>query len=215
MKVKDKDKVADPFSWESITIKKYYEIKDVLDSGMSDLDKNVALASVISGVDEDEIWDMGIDTAGDLISRLSFMLHFELLKKCPKTIVIGEWKLKMCNLDTFTFAQYVDYQNFCKGKLRDNFTRILSTFLIPEGHPYNTGYDIVQLQDELWGLNFQTGESLLGFFLKRSADSICDTLAYLQKMLPKMKGEKKVLLEKKMKDLETNLDRMTHMDGTV
>lgn len=213
--MKIKDRKMDPFTWENISIRKYYTIKDILDSGMSDLDKNVALASAVSGIAEDDIWDMSIENAGDLISSLGFMLHFELLKKCPKTIVLGEWKLKVCDLDTFTFAQYVDYQNFCKGKLRDNFTRILSTFLIPEGKAYNTGYDIITLQEDLWDLNFRTGESLLGFFLKRSADSIQDSLAYCRKMLPKMKGEKKKELEKKMDEMDGLLERMTLMGGSV
>lgn len=213
--MKIKDRKMDPFTWENISIRKYYTIKDILDSGMSDLDKNVALASAVSGIAEDDIWDMSIENAGDLISSLGFMLHFELLKKCPKTIVLGEWKLKVCDLDTFTFAQYVDYQNFCKGKLRDNFTRILSTFLIPEGKAYNTGYDIITLQEDLWDLNFRTGESLLGFFLKRSADSIGNSLAYCRKMLPKMKGEKKKELEKKMEEMDGLLERMTLMGGSV
>ena len=49
-------------------------------------------------------------------------------------------------LGNVTTAQYVDFTNYSKS---NDISKMLSVFMIPEGHKYNDGYDMLQVINDI------------------------------------------------------------------
>lgn len=205
-------KEKDPFSWDNITIEKYYTIMDILnDETDDDITKNVKLVAILLDKDEEEIWDMDLSEAGDYISKLMFLNKFDIPSHPNMNIKLPGFDLKvMKDVTKINVAQYVDFQNFVKLPLREGMEKILSIFLIPEGFKYNDGYDIIEVQKTIReNLSFRVAEGLLGFFLRKYGRSLIHSLVYCKRQIRKMKDkemqEKWMMVEtetkKKLQDL--------------
>lgn len=204
---KDKD-----FSWDNISIDKYYQIKDILDAeGDDDITKNVRLVALMLDKDESEVWDMELSKVGEYIDKLRFLNKFDIPDHPRMKINIPGYELEvMKDVTKINVAQYVDYQSFAKLPLREGIDKILSIFLIPKGCSYNTGYDIVDLQKSIReNLSFRIGEGLLGFILREYGESLTHSLVYCRRMIRRTKDtammkdwkEKEEMIIQKLKDL--------------
>lgn len=200
------------FSWDKISIQKYYDILDILnDNESDDITKNVKLVSLILDKDEDEVWEMSLPDAGKLISRLNFLNKFQLSERPNVKISLPGYELEvMKDTTSMTVAQYFDYQQFIKMPLRESLEKILSVFLIPKGKKYNEGYDIVDLQNVIRNhLPFVIAQSLLGFMLRESVISLNRSLDSCKKTLKKEGNEeKRKELEMKIRTIQENLERL-------
>lgn len=202
-----KKKEKDNFNWDSISIQKYYDIKDILDGDDDDITKNVKLVALITDKDEDEIWNMDLTEASDYIGKLLFLNKFELPKSPNVKVQLPSYKLVVIkDLTKINVAQYVDFQNFVRLPLRESMDKILSIFLIPEGKTYNNGYDIIDLQKEIReNLSFRAGEGLFNFFIKKYSKYLIHSLNCLRKMSKKTKNkeimEKEMLLKEQIQNL--------------
>ena len=212
-------KETDTFNWDSITIEKYYNIKDILDDETDDdITKNVKLVAVITDKDEDEVWNMDLTQAGEYISRLQFLNKFELPKNPNMKIKLPNYDLVvMKDVTKINVAQYVDFQNFIKMPLREGMEKILSIFLIPEDHKYNEGYDIIDLQKVIReNMSFRVAEGLLSFFLNRYGRSLVHSLTYCKHQMKKMKDKEMMeKLEKTQKEITQRLDSLMHLTGSI
>lgn len=206
-----KNKEVNPFSWDNISINKYYEIMDILNAEDDDITKNVKLIALIMDKDEDEIWNMDLNAAGDLIGKLLFLNKFDIPENPKGKIVLPNYVLNISgDVTNMSVAQYVDFQNFATMPLRDGIDKILSIFLIPDGKTYNNGYDVLDLQKEIReNMTFRVAQGMLSFFLKRSVKLLTVSLTYLSKTLKKTKNpemreqlmQKEERLKKELKDL--------------
>lgn len=208
------------FDWDSITISKYYDIKDILDDEETDdITKNVKMVSVILDMDEDEVWDMDLTTVGQYIDKLKFLNKFDIPKNPNMNISLPGYKLQvMKDVTKITIAQYVDYQNFISLPFRESIDKILSVFLIPDGCKYNDGYDILDLQKTIReNLSFRVAEGLFGFFLRRYGESLIHSLKLLRRearMMKKNPEMKKEIMEK-MEEIKKRFQDLIHSVGYV
>lgn len=202
----------DEFSWDKISIAKYYKILDILnDNESDDITKNVCLVSIILDKDEEEVWEMSLPDAGVLIGKLRFLNDFKLPERPNMKITLPGYELTlMKDTTSMTVAQYFDYQQFIKMPLRESLEKILSVFLIPKGMKYNEGYDIVDLQNVIRNhLPFVIAQSLLAFMLKESVISLNRSLDSFKKMLTKEGNEEeRKELERKIRTIQENLERL-------
>lgn len=211
-----KKKENNPFDWNNITIEKYYDIMDVFDGDEDDITKNVKLVALMLDKDEEEIWDMDMAEAGEYISRLQFLNKFDFPERPNMKINLPGYDLKvMKDVTKINVAQYVDFQNFIKMPLRDGMDKLLSIFLIPEGHKYNDGYDIIDLQGVIRrNMSFRVAEGLLGFFLKKYGKSLVHFLGYCRRQIRKTKDpEMMERLEKAEKETKEKLDSLIRLIG--
>lgn len=213
-----REKKIDKFSWDNISIDKYYQMMDILnDEEDDDITKNVKLVAVVTDRPEEEIWNMDLTQAGDYISKLIFLNKFDIPKNPDIKIKLPNYKLRVIkDLSKINMAQYVDYQNFATLPFREGIDKILSIFLIPEGYKYNTDYDILDLQKEIrQNLSFRVAEGLLGFFLRKYGELLIDSLASCKKMMKKMKDkEKREQMEMKIKELTNQFKNLTSLIGS-
>ena len=198
-------KEINKYSWNHITGEQYWEIFDILHSEASDLQKQAELIALIEGKSVDEILSLDMSSAAELINKLEFLNKFELSKRYhPSSIIIDNKKYNVyTNLANLNVAQFIDYQSFIAQPFRDSYDKILSIFLIPDGHEYNSGYDILEVQEVIrTKLSWLEIQNLLNFILVRYVDSYNHSLAYLTKKVRKEKDPKKKM------EMERNLNQL-------
>jgi hypothetical protein len=211
-----KEKFRNPFDWDNITISKYYDIMDVFDGDEDDITKNVKLVALMLDKDESEIWDMDMAEAGEYISRLQFLNKFDFPMHPNMKINLPGYELEvMKDVTKISVAQYVDFQGFIKLPLREGMDKILSIFIIPKGHKYNDGYDIIDLQGVIRNnMSFRVAEGLLGFFLRKYSKSLIHFLGYCRRQIRKTKDpEMMKRLESLEKETKEKLDSLIHLIG--
>jgi uncharacterized membrane protein YoaT (DUF817 family) len=72
-----------------------------------------------------------------------------------------EYTLTM-NFHKLTTAQYLDFQSYAKS---EDYSQMLSVFLIPKGKKYNDGYDMFEAQQDMRTMPVQEVLGLMGFFI--------------------------------------------------
>lgn len=85
-------------------------------------------------------------------------------------------------------AQFIDFRNYSSNgaKLED----ILSVCLIPKGHKYNDGYDILKVKEDALKMKITDAYTIGFFFLLQSLILQEGTLSSLRQQLGKMKDQK-------------------------
>lgn len=207
-----KEKINNPYSWDKINGDTYWEICDILnDPDDNDMDKSAKLCCCIEGMDLDDFYNLPVNDATKKINQLSFLNNFSLIKHYhPNYIKLGDYKCKVIQGSELNVAQFIDYQNFISQPFRDNYYKILSVFLIPEGHTYNTGYDIVEIQNLIRKMTWREVQSLLGFLLIRYVKLLLRSLTYLIKQVKKMRGAEKKEMEEKINQLNQKIGDLMH-----
>ena len=206
-------KEINKYSWNHITGEQYWEIFDILNSEASDLQKQAELIALIEDKSVDEILSLDMSSAAELINKLEFLNKFELSKRYhPSSIIIDNKKYNVYpNLANLNVAQFIDYQSFIAQPFRESYDKILSIFLIPDGHEYNSGYDILEVQKVIrTKLSWLEIQNLLNFILVRYVDSYNHSLAYLTKKVRKEKNpQKKMEMERNLNQLMKSLKILT------
>lgn len=206
-------KEINKYSWNHITGEQYWEIFDILNSEASDLQKQAELIALIEDKSVDEILSLDMSAAAELINKLEFLKKFELSKRYhPSSIIIDNKKYNVyTNLANLNVAQFIDYQSFIAQPFRESYDKILSIFLIPDGHEYNSGYDILEVQKVIrTKLSWLEIQNLLNFILVRYVDSYNHSLAYLTKKVRKEKNpQKKMEMERNLNQLMKSLKILT------
>ena len=196
-------KEIDKYNWNSISGDKYWSIVDILNNpDASDIQKQAELIALIEDVDIDTILNMNMNDVAAKINKLVFLNKFELDKHYnPRKIKVGDMEYNVYpDLTNLNVAQFMDYQTFITKPFRESYDKILSIFIIPTGHNYNEGYDILDVQKMIReNMSWVNIQSLLNFILVKYVKSYVRIQAYLTKQIRKEKNpQKKDTLMKKL-----------------
>lgn len=199
-------------NYNRLTLGKYMEIQEISrNESLEDIDKQVQILSVLTDVAEDEILHLPITEYKDLVVKSGF-LDPENIKYHPvaKKYILGEFELIPCrDFRKIETCQYIDFQTYAPD-LDNHLVEFLSVILVPKGHRYNEGYDILEVQQAIRDeMSVSDGVSLAGFFLTWCRKSIKDSLNYSRQEAMGIKDRKKreEILEKIREQerlLETN-----------
>ena len=137
-------------NWNDITIKKWEQLKDVLASDVDDIEKNVEILAVVYDKDVEEVYNMPLVKFGEMAKSISW------LSTPPEPATVSErykingvtYRLVM-NPQEISTAQYIDFKTLYVEKEK-HMAEILAIFLIPEGKTYNDGYDISQVEKDIY-----------------------------------------------------------------
>ena len=209
-----KEKINNPYSWDKINGNQYWSICDILnDPDDNDMDKSAKLCCVIEGMDIEDFYNLPINEATEKINKLSFLNSFSLIKHyTPKNLVIDGQKYNvMSDMSKFNVSQFIDYENFIQQPLRENYDKILSIFIIPDGCKYNDEYDISKVQEIIRErITFREVQSLLGFIMIEYIKSFLTSLQYSIKMVKKMEGKERQEMEEKINQLNQKIQDLMH-----
>ena len=194
--------------YSNLPIGKYYEILDICNSDLSNIEKDLAVIAVLLDVTEDEVYKLKPEEVYELQQQLKFLSKpAKDAKKKFKKLKIADKTYKIVSkLDELNIGQYVDFQfNWNKDYLT-KLPQILSIFLIPEGCKYNEGYDIVEVQQAIKdNLSIEAALNIAFFLRRKSVDLIKSRLLYCRLMLmmtkwrmkdKKLKAQMKELIQK-------------------
>lgn len=158
-------------TWRNINIKKFKEINSIIkDTNLTDIEKEISLISIIFNLDEDDLYDMDLQTLKTYSTQIAFIESFEPdYGKCPKIDKVGDIEVSVdYNLSHFTVAQYIDFMANIQSKDPD-IARLLACILIPKGKKYNTDYDLEAFIKQIEiNLNIYDAESMLFFYIVES-----------------------------------------------
>ena len=201
-------------NYNRLTLGKYMEIQEISrNESLEDIDKQVQILSVLTDVAEDEILHLPITEYKELVVKSGF-LDPENIKYRPvaKKYILGKFELIPCrDFRKIETCQYIDFQTYAPD-LDNHLVEFLSVILVPKGHRYNEGYDILEVQQAIRDeMSVSDGVSLAGFFLTWCKKSIKDSLNYSRQEAMGIKDKKKreEILEKIREQerlLETNGD---------
>ena len=146
-------------TWRDITIKKYLQIQDIVNSEMEDSEKELAIANIIYGYD---ITELTIPEYKKHLADLSFVNKAPENEKLAKTYVINDVKYKSsADIESIQANQFIDFQNYAK---KEDMIGCISCFFIPDGHKYNDGYDMAKVKDDIGDLPITVANALAFFF---------------------------------------------------
>lgn len=157
---KNKDK---KLNWYDITLSQFKELQTILEM-TDELEKVVALAELVLG---DSITDLPIQEFNEQLRRLEFLKTEIPTSIPPKKLEIKGKKYDVTSLlGNITTAQFIDFTNYAK----DNDTaKMLSVFVVPEGHKYNDGYDMQEVMKDMENMPIPVANSITSFFIAQFA----------------------------------------------
>lgn len=160
-------------SYQELSINKYTEILAICDREQSNHERNLALLSVLSDIDEDSLLNLSITTFNEMMKQGGFLakpIPPMKARRVAASYQVGDFILcPMLDVTKWKAGQYIDFQTFSKS---ENLVGMLSTILIPKGKTYNNDYDIVEVVDAIGNeLSIIDAQVISAFFLRR-----CETL---------------------------------------
>ena len=196
-------------NYNNLPLKKWYQIKDVLE-GDYDIDQQIKVLSIITDIPEDDLFNMKLDRYEKQLEALTFLTEpVKPKSSIPNKILINGKRYRiMKNVDKMTAGQYIDIQTYYKENL--GYEYILSTLVIPEDcKRYCEGYEIDDVIKDIMEIDIQTAIDVCFFFRKKLLNSIRTTLIYLDWMIKMIKiPQKKEELMKIHKMLKTKLSQL-------
>lgn len=168
-------------NFNRLTLGMYQEIQEISrNESLEDIDRQVQILSVLTGVAEEEILHLPITEYKELVVKAGFLDPSNInYHPIAKKYLVGKFELiPLRDFRKMETCQYIDFQTYAPD-LDNHLVEFLSVILVPKGHRYNEGYDILEVQKAIRdGMSVSDGVSLAGFFLTWCRRSIQDSLNY-------------------------------------
>jgi hypothetical protein len=153
----------------------------------------VQILSILTGVAEEEILHLPIGEYKELVARSQFLNPENVpYKQVAKKYLVGDFQLiPVTDFRKLETCQYIDFQTYAPD-IDKYLVEFLSVILVPKGHRYNDGYDILEVQRAIREeMSVADGVTLAGFFLTWCRTSIKDSLNYSRQMAMGIKDKTK------------------------
>lgn len=145
-------------TWYDVSLEQFELMQNIL-KNEDELDKVIALAELLFG---EQVTELTVPQFNEYVRSMAFLKTEIPHPVPPKKIELSGRKYFIdCLLGNITTAQYVDFQNYLKT---DDTARILSCFVIPEGHKYNDGYDMEEVVKDIKTMPIPAAMSIAFFF---------------------------------------------------
>ena len=145
-------------TWYDVTLYQFNEIEKAVNIE-DDTERIFRLAEIIYGED---VTNLPLKDFNEKVKQMVFLKDEIPNKIPPKKIEVNGRKYFLdCLLGNITTAQYVDFTNQSNT---GDLSKMLSVFVIPEGHKYNDGYDMLQVMDDINNLPIPIVNSIAFFF---------------------------------------------------
>lgn len=168
-------------NFNRLTLGLYQEIQAVSSNeSLDDIDKQVQILSILTGEAEEEILHLPITEYKELVVKAGFLDPQNITcHPIAKKYLVGRFELiPLRDFRKMETCQYIDFQTYAPD-LDNHLVEFLSVILVPKGHRYNEGYDIMEVQKAIREeMSVSDGVSLAGFFLTWCRKSIQDSLNY-------------------------------------
>lgn len=193
-------------NYNDLPLGTYLDIDAVLqDAALDDLDKQVRIIAILSGITPDEVLALPLPDYAALARQTDFLRHECPPVTAPARVIVGERVyVPVQDFKKICTAQYVDFQTFSREGTA-KLPELLAVLLLPEGKTYNEGYDFAQVAGDVRTLPLPVALSLVGFFFASLSASIQASLTSLDSVIAKAPKEERKALEKTASNLRETL----------
>lgn len=187
--------------WTEITIGQFNELQQILSADIPEDYRTLNCISLLTNESTEFIGSLPLTKFQILCNQLNFItLTIPKVKHKTLYIINGRKYNLRCDVSQISTAQYIDYQSYIK---ENDIIKLLSLWLIPEGHSYNDGYDIQRVMMDCNDMLFIDANAV-GFFLRlQLAAYILILKDSSKKKMKKTKRSKKEITE-----METHYNNM-------
>lgn len=178
-------------NYDELNVGQYLELLAVEKTeGLEDIDKQVKMVSILSGLSEDELLHMEIGKYTMLARAADF------LSEAPEDAAIkdkyeaGGMTLVPCkDFRKLETGQYIDFKAYATD-IEKYFVEFISVLLIPEGHRYGEGYDIAEVQAAVKAMPVPEAMGVIAFFFASYRNLMLDSLNYSETEAKKLADPK-------------------------
>ena len=129
--------------WSDVKYYQFEKLQELLKIDNEE-ERLVEIAQLLLG---EEVLDLPVAEFSKKVKELDFLKNEMPSGIPPKKITVNGRKYFLdCLLGNVTTAQYIDFTNHSKT---NDICKMLSVFLIPEGHKYNDGYDMLEVMNDI------------------------------------------------------------------
>ena len=192
-------------NYRDLPVGKYEEIVRLCNEEMTEVDRKVAILSILTGKTEDEILKLPLPTFTEYSAKSRFLEH-----ECPENLIPGVSRsyhlggfvlLPVTDIRKITAAEFIDFQEFSKQK-ETKMVEMLSCFLVPRGMDYGEGYDVLEVHQAIREeMSVAEMLALIAFFFGKFIKSSRRITIYSIRMMRKKDPEKAKEMEAKYKEM--------------
>lgn len=173
-------------NWGDLTIRQYEEITKAYEENDDDL--IYKLIAIVKGISYDEVLEKPWNEVEKWAADIKFLAQKPKSRMARKEYVInGKEYETSFDMTSITTAQYIDFQ-MTAPQSEERIAEFLSIILIPKGKTYNKGYNIQEVQEDIYNyFKIEDAMGLSAFFLHLFQKSIRYAERRLRKMLRKIR----------------------------
>lgn len=163
--------------WTDITLAQFQQINRILGQDYNDApeQKTFDLAEVIYGKD---ITNEPLITLDGYINGMGFLNEPVTKGKVQDTYILNGHTYKFRRgISDITTAQYMDFVEFSKN-MTSHIVDIMGVLLIPDGHTYNDGYDMLQVRNDVGTMRYVDAQELALFMIGCVRDYMRNMVCY-------------------------------------
>ena len=195
--------------YRHLPVGKWAEIQAVCrDEGREELDRQVAVLSILNDLTENEVLDLPIMDYRRKVAEASFLTTADdaAAPRAAARYICGPFVLvPVKDARKITTAQYIDFQEYANTG-DSAIVEALSCLLIPQGCKYLQGYDVTEVQKAIREeMSTYDAMGLLAFFLSKSAKWLQRSLTYSERAANKLKKPQRETLKAKLQKIRATL----------
>ena len=181
-------------NFDKLPLGLYQGIQEITkNESLEEIDKQVQILSLLTGESEEEILHLPIVEYKELVVKSQFLDPDNITyHPVAKKYLVGGYELiPTSDFRKLETCQYIDFQTYAPD-LDNHLVEFLSVILVPKGHRYNEGYDILDVQRAIREeMSVADGVSIAGFFFVWCRRSIQDSLNYSKQEAMRIKNKTK------------------------
>lgn len=148
--------------WSDVTLSTWMRMNEIT-ARENEIERIVGFVALFNEMTEDEVLALPLDKFKEYMAQMGWMNTPPDIEQPKQEYTInGKTYVLTMNFHKLTTAQYIDFQSYTKS---EDYSQMLSVFLIPKGKKYGDGYDVFEVQQDLKQMPVQEVLGLMGFFI--------------------------------------------------
>ena len=190
--------------WKDVTLGIWQRMNEI-SQREDEIQRIIGFVALFNDMKEDDVLAMPLDEFKERMKELAWMnVPPEIEQPKQEYTINGKQYVLTMDFHKLTTAQYIDFQSYTKS---EDYSQMLSVFLIPKGKKYGEGYDVFETQQDLKQMPVGEVLGLMGFFIILYRSWSAALLKYSSRILRKAaKREKSKELMETVKKTEELAD---------
>lgn len=188
--------------WKDVTLGTFQRMNEISQIE-NEVERVVEYVALFNGMKTDDVLALPLDKFKEYMKDLAWMnTPPEIEQPREEYTINGHTYVLTMNFHKLTTAQYIDFQSYTKS---EDYSQMLSVFLIPKGKKYGEGYDAWEVQRDLKAMPVGEVLGLMGFFIILYRSWSRALLKYSSRIL------KKAAKREKSQELEETVTKMEEL----